>query len=82
MDDQVCVRTTQSKNIQSTVTHHNAFDLCRSNECRVQRLPFLTFDAISSAALDLQQACQLLHFEMSFSFSKSTLLANLCANTS
>jgi len=43
---------------QTVAPHHNAFDLCRSNECKVQRLPFLTFDAISSTALDLQHAYQ------------------------
>jgi len=44
---------------QTSATHHSAFDLCRSNECRVQRLPFLTFEAISSAVLDLKHAFQM-----------------------
>lgn len=44
---------------QHETSHHKAFDLCRSNECKVQRLPFLTFDAISSAVLDLQYACHI-----------------------
>jgi len=59
IDTGTTVKATTAWQWQTTATHHKAFDLCRSNEWRVQRLPFLTLEAISSAVLDLKHATQM-----------------------